>query len=98
MGDHQKCPVKLPILRKQSFTIKNVIPYIGVIEGVVHNNNFYITEDIGMKHTSTKFDIGICKNEVKRKRYKLAKIRKRRNQKKIPTPKTEMYLYHENIS
>ena len=40
------------------------------------------------------------------KRYKQAKIRKRRNQKKIPTPKTEVgktkltirYLYRENIS
>ena len=39
------------------------------------------------------------------KRYKQAKIRKRRNQKKIPTPKTEVgkiklpirYLYHEHI-
>ena len=40
------------------------------------------------------------------KRYKLATIRKGRNQKKIPTPKAEVektkltirYLYHENIS
>ena len=40
------------------------------------------------------------------KRYKLATIRKKRNQKKIPTPKTEAgknkltirYLYHEYIS
>ena len=70
MGDHQKCPVKLPILRKQSFTIKNVIPDIGLVGVVVHNNIFYITEDIGLKHTSAKFDIGICKNEVNRKRYK----------------------------
>ena len=46
----------------------------------------------------------LCLRKIKR--YKWAKIRKRRNQKKVPTPKTEMgknkltirHLYHENIS
>ena len=63
MGDHQKCHVKIPIRRKQSFAIKKVIPDIGV----VHNNNSYVSEDIVLKHTSAKFDLVICKNEVKRK-------------------------------
>ena len=35
--------------------------------GVVHNNNSYTSEDIVLKHTSTKFDLVICKNEVNRK-------------------------------
>ena len=54
---------KIPIRRKQSFAIKKVILNIGI----VHNNNFYISEDIVLKHTSAKFDLVICKNEVNRK-------------------------------
>ena len=34
---------------------------------VVHNNNLYISEDIVLKHTSTKLDLIIRKNEVNRK-------------------------------
>ena len=60
MGDNQKCHVKIPILRKQSFVIKKAIPDIGQ----VHYNNSYIPEDIVLKHTSAKFDLVICKNEV----------------------------------
>ena len=63
MGDHQKCHVKIPILRKQSFVIKKAIPDIGQ----VHYNNSYISEDIVLKHTSAKFDLVICKNEINRK-------------------------------
>ena len=55
MGDHQKCHVKIPICRKQSSAIQKVIPDIGV----VHNNNFYISEDTVLKHTSTKLDLRI---------------------------------------
>ena len=64
MCNHQTCHVKIPIHRKQSFAIKSpVIPDIGV----VHNNNAYISENIVWKHTSAKFDLVICKNEVNRK-------------------------------
>ena len=65
MGDNQKCHVKFPILRKQSFAIKSAIPDIRV----VHNNYSYISEDIVLKHTSAKFDLVICKNEVNRNRH-----------------------------
>ena len=34
---------------------------------VVHNINSYISEDIVLKHTSAKFGLVICKNEVNRK-------------------------------
>ena len=60
MDGHQKCPV---MLRQQSFAIKKVIPNIRV----VNNNNSYTPEGIVLKHTSAKFDLDICKNEVNRK-------------------------------
>ena len=63
MGDHHERHVKFPKLRKRTFSIRLVIPAFGV----VHNNNSFISEDIVLKHTFTKFDLVICKNEVNRK-------------------------------
>ena len=42
VGDHQKCHIKFPILRKQSFAIKYVIVHIVV----VRNDKSDISEDI----------------------------------------------------
>ena len=57
--------VKISNTPKAVIAIKSSIPDIGVI----HNSNAYISEGIVYKHTSAKFDLVICKNEVNKNKH-----------------------------
>ena len=81
---------------KNDFSVSNYLMYITTKQ---NQRNMFVE----MFAPTPKKKKKKKKKKKNTKRYKQAKIRKRRNQKKIPTPKTEVgktqltirYLYHE---